>query len=143
HMLRHPRSAIGFLDEHTLILMVIDGRQKASVGVTLEELAEIMFKVGCHDAVNLDGGGSSVMVAADEVVNVPTDVSGGNQHSLRRNASALVLVEDVPSSGRDIKLIDTDSEYYSEHGIWRSTNHPNYYGNTPSREAVANETNRA
>jgi exopolysaccharide biosynthesis protein len=35
------------------------------VGVSLDELAEIMLKLGCTDAVNLDGGGSSTLVLRD------------------------------------------------------------------------------
>lgn len=57
----HPRTAVGVsADGHTLILLVIDGRQPAhSVGVTLPELADLMLELGAHDAINLDGGGST------------------------------------------------------------------------------------
>lgn len=58
---RNPRTAAG-VDEsgETLILIVIDGRQPGwSDGVTLPELADLMIEFGAHDAVNLDGGGSS------------------------------------------------------------------------------------
>ncbi len=143
HLVRHPRTAIGYVDEHTLVVMVVDGRQHASAGVTITELARLMRSVGCHEAVNLDGGGSSAMVAADEVVNVPVDIPNGNRHSLRRNASALVVTEDVPSEAKEIVVIDTDSRQYIERGIWKYTNHVNYYGDTPSRAALANPLNRA
>lgn len=58
---RHPRTAAGVTaDGHTLILLAIDGRQPAhSVGVTLPELADLMIELGAHDALNLDGGGST------------------------------------------------------------------------------------
>ena len=46
-----------------------------SVGVTLEELAQIMKEVGCVDAMNLDGGSSSTMVISNEVVNCPSSGS--------------------------------------------------------------------
>jgi len=61
----HPRTAVG-LDEsgQTLILMVIDGRQPGySEGVSLRELAELMRDFGAYQALNLDGGGSSTLVA--------------------------------------------------------------------------------
>lgn len=142
HLLRHPRTAIGYTNKHTLVMMVVDGRQSFSAGVTILELAELMHGVGCYEAVNLDGGGSSAMVAADEVVNIPVDIPGGNRHSLRRNASALVLTEEIPKPKKKVIIIDTETHQYKETGIWGSTNHVNYYGATPSRSALATGQNR-
>ena len=46
-------------------LVVVDGRQRGySEGVTTTELAEIMLKLGAWDAINVDGGGSSIMFFA-------------------------------------------------------------------------------
>ncbi|MEJ8800754.1 phosphodiester glycosidase family protein [Pontibacter sp. H249] len=135
HLIRHPRTAIGYLNEETILMMVVDGRQQASAGVTLDELAQMMHEVGCYEAVNLDGGGSSAMVAADEVVNIPTDKPEGNRSSLRRNASALVLTEQKPSAAQHILYFDTESPNYTEAGLWKDSNHGNYYGSTPSRLA--------
>jgi hypothetical protein len=60
---QNPRTAVGFSsDKKTMILVVVDGRQAQSRGVTQQELAELMVKLGASDAVNLDGGGSSTMV---------------------------------------------------------------------------------
>ncbi len=77
---RHPRTAAGVsADGRTLVLVVIDGRQKDwSVGVTLAELAELLIERGVDDALNLDGGGSSVMVhappgEAPRVITRPSD----------------------------------------------------------------------
>lgn len=58
---RHPRTAAGVsADGRTLILLTIDGRQPGvSVGATLPELADLMIELGAHDAVALDGGGST------------------------------------------------------------------------------------
>ncbi len=59
--IRHPRTAAGVsADGLTLILLAIDGRQPGhSVGATLPELADLMLDLGAHDAVALDGGGST------------------------------------------------------------------------------------
>lgn len=137
HLARHPRTAIGYPDEHTLVMVVVDGRQGASAGTTILELAKIMHDLGCVEAVNLDGGGSSAMVAANEVVNIPTDVPNGNRNSLRKNANALVLTEQQARQKRDITYIDTDSEHYTEYGLWRNSNHASFYGTTLSRQASA------
>ncbi|MEM1117638.1 MAG: phosphodiester glycosidase family protein [Bacteroidota bacterium] len=59
---RHPRSAVGVTGDGVVWLVVVDGRQPASRGVTLEELAEMMHRLGAEDALNLDGGGSSALV---------------------------------------------------------------------------------
>lgn len=143
HLQRHPRSAIGYKDKNTLLLMVVDGRQQASAGVTLNDLAEMMLDIGAKDALNLDGGGSSAMVAAGEVVNVPSDIPGGNRNSLRNNASALILSEIDNSEAPQIYYFDTDAISYSETGVWKSSNQLNYYGGTPSRVAAANSLNKA
>lgn len=67
----HPRTAAGIAANGDLILMVVDGRQEASRGVNLEELARLMRSAGAVDALNLDGGGSSTLVVRDRLVNRP------------------------------------------------------------------------
>jgi hypothetical protein len=70
---RHPRTAAAILADGTLLLAVVDGRQKASVGMTLEELANTLIDLGAREAVNLDGGGSSTFYADGRVWNNPSD----------------------------------------------------------------------
>ncbi|NJN35980.1 MAG: phosphodiester glycosidase family protein [Nitrospiraceae bacterium] len=57
----HPRTALGVDATGTrLTLVVIDGRQPDwSVGINLPDLAQLLIDHGVHDAINLDGGGSS------------------------------------------------------------------------------------
>ena len=63
---RHPRTVAGITpDGRTLVLAVFDGRQKNRAGLTTEEAALWMKWLGCSTALNLDGGGSSVMVLKD------------------------------------------------------------------------------
>ncbi len=74
---RHPRTAIGISKDGTkIILAVVDGRTKKSMGVSLPELAELMLKFGAYSAVNMDGGGSSTMAIDGKVVNAPSDPAG-------------------------------------------------------------------
>lgn len=70
---RAPRTAIGIREDGSWLLVVVDGRQANSRGMTLEELAELMVKYGAKSAVNLDGGGSSEMVVKGSIVNSPSD----------------------------------------------------------------------
>ncbi|HUK31610.1 MAG TPA: phosphodiester glycosidase family protein, partial [Candidatus Acidoferrum sp.] len=61
---RHPRTAVCYTDDN-FIFAVIDGRQpKLSVGMTLEELADFMLSLGCKEAMNSDGGGSTELAVA-------------------------------------------------------------------------------
>ncbi len=75
-----PRTAVGFSEDgKTMILALVDGRQTDSRGMTYKELGELMKEHGAYQALNIDGGGSSTMVARmpgyedAEVVNNPSD----------------------------------------------------------------------
>ncbi len=73
--LRHPRTAVCNTRAST-IFAVVDGRQPdLSVGMTLEELAELMVSLGCEVAMNTDGGGSSVMAVALPAAEPPATTS--------------------------------------------------------------------
>ncbi len=74
----HPRTAVGIdRDKGRILLLVVDGRSSISRGYTLVEEARLMRRLGAEDALNLDGGGSSTMVAARngrrKVRNSPSD----------------------------------------------------------------------
>ncbi|MFG3340478.1 phosphodiester glycosidase family protein [Glycomyces sp. NPDC048151] len=79
---RHPRTAVGVSEDGTrLYVLTVDGRQAASGGYTLEETAEQLLAMGAHSALNLDGGGSSTLIArapgTDDLVTVnsPSDTT--------------------------------------------------------------------
>jgi hypothetical protein len=85
---RHPRSAVGFnRDSTTLYIVTVDGRQQASVGMTLVELAEFMKKEGVWDALNFDGGGSTTLIVKGAIANKPSEPAGE-----REIANALLVV---------------------------------------------------
>lgn len=85
--LRHPRTAIGWNRDY-VYLVVVDGRQLSlSLGMTLPELSDYMVKLGCDEAINLDGGGSTTCVAYGNVMNSPS------QGRARPAANALVVVQ--------------------------------------------------
>ncbi len=68
----NPRTAIGQISSLHYVFVVSDGRTSASSGLTLLELAQIMYDKGCTVAYNLDGGGSSTIWFNGEVINKPT-----------------------------------------------------------------------
>jgi len=70
---RHPRTAVGKTAAGDVWLVAIDGRQEISAGSTLDETAKVMLRLGCVDAVNLDGGGSTCLHLLGITVNRPSD----------------------------------------------------------------------
>lgn len=88
---RHPRTAVGYdAAAGRLWLVVVDGRQPPhSVGMTLPELASLMESLGVGEAMNLDGGGSTVLVVGGRPRNRPSDPAGE-----RPVVNALALVRD-------------------------------------------------
>lgn len=75
---REPRTAIGYNADGTqAILLVVDGRQPGiSVGVPSKDLAAIMLNLGCAEALNFDGGGSSTLYVKElGVINTPSEGS--------------------------------------------------------------------
>ena len=85
---RHPRTAIGVTAEGLLILFVCEGRgmTEGVAGMTFAEEAAVLKSLGCTDALNLDGGGSScLLVNGQETIKV----SDGSQ----RPVSSVVLLK--------------------------------------------------
>ena len=75
--LRHPRTAIGLsADKRKVFIVVADGRSSASVGMTCDELIDLFVELGAHDAMGLDGGGSSTLWKNDALINRPSDAAG-------------------------------------------------------------------
>ena len=72
---QQPRTAIGQAQEGTVIMLVVDGRQFHSFGVSIERCGEIMEKYGAYQASMLDGGSSSVMVYRGREITSPTTLS--------------------------------------------------------------------
>src|SRR5579883_2474993 len=91
HM-RHPRTALGWNKDY-FYMVEVDGRQSnLSVGMTFPELAAYLVKLGCTQAMNLDGGGSATLWALGAVRNSPSE---GEE---RPSANALVLVRKKPAA---------------------------------------------
>ena len=73
---RNPRTAIGYTSDNNIIIVTADGRESSSVGLTLMELARYMKQIGCVNAMNLDGGSSTVMYGAGGILNSPSYKGG-------------------------------------------------------------------
>lgn len=89
---RHPRTAAGVTKDNHLILLVVDGRSSDSHGMSINELSEFMHALGCVEAMNLDGGGSSTAwVNGEGVVNHPSDNKLFDNDGERGVANAIVV----------------------------------------------------
>ena len=73
----NPRTAVGYTKDNRFIMITVDGRQKGSIGLTLNDLAKLMKEFGCYNAMNFDGGSSTQMYVNNKVVNNPLN-KGGN-----------------------------------------------------------------
>lgn len=73
----HPRSAIGYRADGSILLLVIEGRNKGvAEGANFEEMAKIFTDLHCVEALNLDGGGSSALYVGDQNTIKPSDATG-------------------------------------------------------------------
>ena len=70
---KHPRTAMGYTRDNKLIILVVEGRNPKASGATLTQLAEILKELGCVEALNLDGGGSSCMLVNGKETISPSD----------------------------------------------------------------------
>jgi len=112
---KHPRTGIGITeDKKELIIATIDGRDTSYVGVSQEVFAAILKELGAHNALNLDGGGSTTMVVkpVDEqlakVVNKPSD--GGE----RRVVNGVGVFSNAPQGELSyIKVTTDDSQMFT------------------------------
>ena len=72
---QQPRTAIGQAEGGTVMMLVVDGRQFHSFGISIERCGEIMDSYGAYQASMLDGGSSSVMVYKGREITSPTTLS--------------------------------------------------------------------
>lgn len=84
----NPRTAVGYDATGTkLVLLVVDGRSTASQGCVSKVLADIMREVGCSEAMNFDGGGSSALYT--KVLGVRNDPSDGKERAVTNGVFAV------------------------------------------------------
>jgi hypothetical protein len=84
----HPRTAVGLdASGRWLFLVVSEGRRPPVLGLTLTQLSAVMKQLGAHQAVNLDGGGSSTMLLQGQSM----PARPFNEPQLRKLANALLI----------------------------------------------------
>lgn len=74
---KHPRTAMGYTKDNKLIILVVEGRNPGKAeGATLTQQAQIFKDLGCWEALNLDGGGSSCMLVNGKETIKVSDAGG-------------------------------------------------------------------
>ena len=73
---KHPRTAMGYTKDGKLIILMVEGRNTVAHGATLGQEAQILKDLGCWEALNLDGGGSSCMLVNGKETIKPSDKEG-------------------------------------------------------------------
>lgn len=93
---RHPRTAVGKKSDGTVVLFAVDGRFADAAGMSIKELQKTLRWLGCTEAINLDGGGSTTMYIKGQpfngVVNHPSDNKRFDHKGERDVANVLLLL---------------------------------------------------
>ena len=118
---RHPRSAVGYSDDGKKVyFLVVDGRSPISSGVRTTWLADIMRYAGATDAMNVDGGGSSILYTSTlGTRNRPSDGSE------RADGNAIYAVSSAPDDDAIASIRFVDFALKSpKYGVYT----PKFYG---------------
>jgi len=113
---RHPRSAIGYdRNRQFLFLVMVEGRHEGSRGMTFGELGEFMAKLGCHQAMAFDGGGSAGMHVAGRGT-VTLSMGGSNRPEERQVANGLLITASKAAPAEKVSSKTTPKEARKEAG---------------------------
>lgn len=93
---KHPRTAIGYTANNDVIILAVEGRHPGTAeGATLPQLARILHSLGCVEALNLDGGGSTSLMAGNQATIQPSDKKGP------RPVPAVLLIKAADTASGD------------------------------------------
>ena len=109
------RSMIGIKADGTLVFCLVDGRNAPfSTGLSNYELGEMMLSLGCVNAVNCDGGGSSTFVSKREGETEATMRSVPSDGSERATINSVIIVSKAKPTGEfDHAVLSSDYNYYA------------------------------
>ncbi len=111
HIIRHPRIILGYYEPGHYVVVTVDGRTKKAIGMTEEEEAELMFSLGCQEAMNMDGGTSAVMVFMGKIISSPSNMGTGRAEGGRKLLD-MVLFGEFDAEGNAPALSDIPPEKY-------------------------------
>lgn len=87
-----PRTAVGITDSGSVLFYVLDGRQNGySYGAKQETIAKRMLELGCVDALNLDGGGSTTIAGVYPGSDTAAVINSPSEGTLRKVSNFIFL----------------------------------------------------
>lgn len=105
----HPRTAIGFSKNgRKIIAVTVEGRVQGSKGMTQTQLAQLLIDLGAYQGINLDGGGSSTMLARKPGDEVPSLVNTPSDGSLRRISNGISINSERPKGSLAYILLEVE-----------------------------------
>ena len=109
------RSMIGIKADGTLVFCQVDGRNAPfSTGLSNYEMGEMMLSLGCVNAVNCDGGGSSTFVSKREGEEANVMRSIPSDGSERATINSVIIVSKAKATGVfDHAVVTSDYDYYA------------------------------
>ncbi len=121
---QRARTAVCYTDDDRALLFVAN----ETPGMAFDVLADVLFDLGCHEALNLDGGGSTHMTVGDQLVNyqfVNRDIP---------TILAIVPADSVafPEEPLEEVILDTEMDEVTITDGWFETANPGFYGESPS-----------
>ncbi|MBN2780637.1 MAG: phosphodiester glycosidase family protein [Candidatus Marinimicrobia bacterium] len=121
---RDPRTAVGYTSDGHVILLVADGRQTHSEGLSLPDMAALFLQLGCVAALNLDGGGSTQMAVPGTDINRPSE---------QRAVPAILALTyrdscKLPPESDHSVIIDTEDSWATRSGSWFASANAGYWG---------------
>jgi exopolysaccharide biosynthesis protein len=85
----NPRTAVGYYEPGHYCFVVVDGRQPGySNGLSMKQLSQLFYKLGCKVAFNLDGGQSSEMAFMGQLANMP-------YHGGRETSDVVMIIDEI------------------------------------------------
>jgi len=107
-----PRSVLGIKADGTLVIMMVDGRMLPySEGFSNHEMAEMMIALGCVDAINCDGGGSSTFMTEREGTGELSVKSRFSDGAERQTLTAILVLSNIAATGEfDHAVIETQDK---------------------------------
>lgn len=104
-----PTTAIGVKPNGDVVFYQVDGRSKTSQGASSVESARFLYDLGCIQAIELDGGGSSAMIARMPGYRSPGLLNTPSDGKERANSNGLILV-----SKQSVAIRDGMAQVYPE-----------------------------
>lgn len=91
----NPRQAIGLLEDGTMLIVSCDARTDIDIGLTSDQLQDVMLELGCIEAWNLDGGGSTSTVIKGSKLNKNIDTNGTKDRRIRFTLNAKKEIKNI------------------------------------------------